>query len=178
MTETTTPPTHPTTRDPPRDRVAIDALRAEFTDAVMVHDFDRLASLFTVDGAVRMPDVPAEAEGRPAVRAAVERMQGLWEFFVQVSTPGAVVPDPDDPDAASGRTFLEELGRLRDGTSHRNHGVYHDRYRRTEDGWRFAERVYELRYVDETPLPGTPGAPPTARPLAGAGQRPLTDAGQ
>ena len=138
------------------DRVEIDALRAEFTDAVMVHDFDRLASLFTADGAVRMPDVPTEAVGRDTIRRSVERMQGMWEFFVQVSTPGAVVADPDDPDAASGRTFLRELGRLRDGTSHANHGIYHDRYRRTADGWRFAERVYELRYVDDTPLPGRP----------------------
>ncbi len=139
------------------DRVEIDALRAEFTDAVMVHDFDRLASLFTFDGAVRMPDVPTEAVGVDAIRRSVERMQSMWEFFVQVSTPGAVVPDPDDPDVASGRTFLRELGRLRDGTSHANHGIYHDRYRRTPDGWRFAERVYELRYVDDTPLPGRTG---------------------
>ena len=157
MTElTTTTPTTTGDRDPLWDRVAIDALRAEFTDAVMVHDFDRLTSLFTDDGAVRMPDVPAEAVGRDAIRRSVDHMQGMWEFFVQVSTPGAVVPDPDDPDAASGRTFLRELGRLRDGTSHANHGIYHDRYRRTADGWRFAERVYELRYVDDTPLPGRP----------------------
>ncbi|GMA25634.1 hypothetical protein GCM10025864_33930 [Luteimicrobium album] len=170
MTEpTTTAPTTTATLDALRDGAAIDALRAEFTDAVMVHDFDRLASLFTDDGAVRMPDVHAVAEGRAAIRASVERMQGSWEFFVQVSTPGAVVPDPDDPDAATGRTFLEELGRLRDGTSHRNHGIYHDRYRRTADGWRFAERVYELRYVDDTPLAGTPGLPPSARPLTPAG---------
>ena len=37
------------------DRVAIEALRGEFTDAVMMHDDDRLASLFTHDGAPRRP---------------------------------------------------------------------------------------------------------------------------
>ena len=31
------------------DRVEIEALRGEFTDAVMMHDYDRLASLFTQD---------------------------------------------------------------------------------------------------------------------------------
>ena len=45
----------------------------------------------------------------------------------------------------------------------RNYAVYHDRYRRTRDGWKFAERVYELRYVDTTPLTGT--APQDAAPL-------------
>ena len=37
------------------DRVEIEALRGEFTDAVMMHDYDRLASLFTQDGTVRLP---------------------------------------------------------------------------------------------------------------------------
>src|SRR6476469_7554623 len=35
------------------DRVEIEALRAEFTDAVMMRDYDRLASLFTAGGALR-----------------------------------------------------------------------------------------------------------------------------
>ena len=43
------------------DRVEIEALRGEYTDALMMRDWDRLASLFTHDGAVRMPHVPAEA---------------------------------------------------------------------------------------------------------------------
>jgi hypothetical protein len=37
------------------DRVEIEALRGEFTDAVMMNDHARLASLFTPDGAVRIP---------------------------------------------------------------------------------------------------------------------------
>jgi hypothetical protein len=37
------------------DRVEIEALRGEFTDAAMLRDYDRLASLFTQDGALRMP---------------------------------------------------------------------------------------------------------------------------
>ena len=34
------------------DRVEIEALRGEFTDAVMMNDHDRLASLFMSDGAI------------------------------------------------------------------------------------------------------------------------------
>jgi hypothetical protein len=30
----------------------------------------------------------------------------------------------------------------------------HDRYERTPDGWKFTERVYEIRYLDKTPLAG------------------------
>ncbi len=41
-----------------------------------------------------------------------------------------------------------------------NYAIYHDRYRRTADGWKFAERVYEVRYLDTAPLTGS--APPAA----------------
>ena len=39
------------------DRVEIEALRGEFTDAAMMRDRARLASLFTRDGALRMPNI-------------------------------------------------------------------------------------------------------------------------
>jgi ketosteroid isomerase-like protein len=51
------------------DRVEIEALRGEFTDAVMMCDYDRVASLFTPDGALRMPNVPVELVGRERIRA-------------------------------------------------------------------------------------------------------------
>jgi hypothetical protein len=44
---------------------------------------------------------------------------------------------------------------LRDGSSHLIYGVYHDRYRRAPDGWKFAERVFEIRYLNTTPLAGS-----------------------
>lgn len=44
-----------------RDRVEIEALRAEFTDAAMMNDHDRLASLFMPDGVVRIPEAGIEA---------------------------------------------------------------------------------------------------------------------
>jgi hypothetical protein len=79
------------------DRIEIETLRGEFTDAVMMNDHDRLASLFTPDGVVRIPDC----------------------------------------------------------SSHLNYAIYHDRYQRTGDGWKLTERVYEIRYLDTTPLAGS-----------------------
>jgi hypothetical protein len=90
------------------DRIEIEALRAEYTDAAMMRDHDRLASLFTDDAVLRTPDADVEQAGR------------------------------------------------RDGRSIVNYALYYDRYRRTLGGWRFTERVYEVRYFDTTPLPGTP----------------------
>ena len=70
------------------DRVEIEALRGEFTDAVMMRDYDRVASLFTPDGVLRMPNIPAELAGREEIRAWGERVQALVDFFVQNHAPG------------------------------------------------------------------------------------------
>jgi ketosteroid isomerase-like protein len=135
------------------DRFDIEALRAEFTDALMMHDYDRFASLFTEEGAWRIPYIDVELVSRADIRAGIERMQGLWEFFVQTVQPGVTTVDGD---TAVGRCSIVEFGRMRDGRSELNYSLYHDRYRRTPDGWKFAERVYDVRYLDATPLAGSP----------------------
>ncbi len=87
---------------PIADRVEIEALRAEYSDAAMMGDYDRLASLFTRDAVLRWPHASLEFAGREAIRA-----------------------------------------------------VYHERYQRTGDGWKFTERAYQVRYLDTTPLTGS-----------------------
>ncbi|OBJ04241.1 DUF4440 domain-containing protein [Mycobacterium sp. 1482292.6] len=139
------------------DRLEIEALRSDFTDAGVARDYDRFASLFTSDGAWRMPHINALFVGMREIRAAVERGQSLFEFFVQTVHSGPITLDGDE---ATGRAYVAEFGRLIGGGSHSNYGVYHDRYRRTREGWRFTSRTYELIYVDTTPLQGA--APPLA----------------
>jgi ketosteroid isomerase-like protein len=157
------------------DRVQIEALRGEFTDAVMMGDYDRLASLFTPDGALRMPNIPVDLAGQEQIRAWGERVPERVEFLVQTTHPGMIALDGD---TASGRAYLQELGRARDGRQGLNYAIYHDRYRRTGDGWRFSERVYEVRYEDTTPLAGAPprpagapAGPPAGNTAAAQGRR-------
>ncbi|MFF4120394.1 nuclear transport factor 2 family protein [Streptomyces sp. NPDC001714] len=134
------------------DRVEIEALRGEFTDAAMMRDRPRMASLFTPDGALRMPNIPVELIGREEIVAGGERLQSQWDFFVQNTHPGTILLDGD---TATGRAYIQELARTLDGRQGLNYAVYHDRYQRTEEGWRFTERVYEVRYLDTSPLAGT-----------------------
>jgi len=135
------------------DRVEIEALRGEYSDAAMMCDYDRVASLFTPDGALRMPNVPVDLEGRDQIRGWSDRRDALVEHFIQTTHPGTIQLDGD---TATGRAYLHELIRLRDGSSYLNYAIYHDRYQRTADGWKFTERVYEVRYLDTAPLPGFP----------------------
>jgi ketosteroid isomerase-like protein len=134
------------------DRVEIEALRGEFTDAAMMRDRARLASLFTEDGVLRMPDVPIEMNGREEIRTGGERLQAQWDFFVQNTHPGVIRIDGD---TATGRAYMQEIARMQSGFQGLNYAIYHDRYRRTDEGWKFSERVYEIRYFDTTPLTGS-----------------------
>jgi hypothetical protein len=128
----------------------------------MMRDRARLASLFTEDGVLRMPNIPVELAGRDEIRTGGERLQAEWDFFVQTTHPGSIRLDGD---TASGRAYLQELARTLDGRQGQNFAIYHDRYRSTPDGWKFTERVYEVRYADTTPLAGSaPG--PTASALS------------
>ena len=71
---------------------------------------------------------------------------------MQTTHPGTIQLDGD---TATGRVYIQELARTRDGRQGLNYAIYHDRYQRTGDGWKFTERVYEVRYLDTTPLAGS-----------------------
>jgi ketosteroid isomerase-like protein len=133
-------------------RFEIEALRGEFTDAVMMRDYDRGASLFTQDGVLRMPYINVELTGREQIRAWGQHVPTLVDYFVQTTHPGTIRLDGD---TASGRAYVCEVVRFRDGRSELNYAIYHDRYQRTPDGWKFAERVYEIRYLDTSALAGS-----------------------
>jgi ketosteroid isomerase-like protein len=135
------------------DRFDIEALRGEFTDALMMRDYDRFASLFTEDGAWRIPYINAEHVSRKEIRAGIERMQRLWDYFVQTAHAGTIQLDGDT--AVGPCIRLRVRAHARRGRSELNYAVYHDRYQHTSDGWKFTERVYEIRYLDTTPLAGS-----------------------
>ena len=109
------------------DRVEIEALRGEFADAATMRDRARLASLFTHNGAIRMPDMPAELAGREQIRAWGERVpdlgrampgQRLWMSFGAADRQGrraaratargtrAGPSRPSGPPAPAGSCFL------------------------------------------------------------------------
>jgi SnoaL-like domain len=59
----------------------------------MTRDYDRVASLFTHDGVLRMPDIPAELAGRAEIRAWGKRRPA--EYLVQTTHPGTIQLDRD-----------------------------------------------------------------------------------
>ena len=108
----------------------------------------------------RIPAVNVEFVGRAEIRAGIEQLlDGLWDYLVQTTHPGTIQVEGD---TAAGRAYVLSFGQMRDGNSHLNYSVYHDRYRRTPDGWKFSDRADEVRYLDTTPLAGSQPEPTTS----------------
>jgi hypothetical protein len=73
----------------------------------------------------RIPVVNVEFVGREEIRSGVERLgEGLWDYLVQTTHPGTIQLEGD---TASGRAYVLSFGHMRDGSSHLNYSVYHDR---------------------------------------------------
>ena len=68
------------------DRVEIEALRGEFTDAVMMHDYDRLASLFTQDGTVRLPHAYAGPSAGRTCAPGASNCRLCWTIWCKPRT--------------------------------------------------------------------------------------------
>ena len=117
------------------------------------HNRAAIAELVGVDEAELWPD----ASGLLAARIRPEELETVYphrgavprEVWVQLFGSA----EREIAFLAYSALFLAEDAGL-------NYAIYHDRYQRTGDGWKFTERVYEIRYLDTSPLAGS--APPAA----------------
>lgn len=134
------------------DLLAIHNLAADYVLAVDGRDLDRFAALWTDDAVVRVNrnfvGLEAPLHGREAIVTAFAG----WFERNQQTEPGTFMrhfcTNPRlEPRGAEviGETGMLSIGQRLDGERFRigpsRTGVYHDRFVRAEDGWRFAERL-------------------------------------
>jgi hypothetical protein len=130
------------------DVVAIERLQSAYADVVNRRAWAELAGLFLPDAVVRIDTVtrdPFELVGPDALGGFIDGAVQRFAFFEFIRLNAHIEVDLDgDPDAARCRLFMCEV-RRDVGTLDWSvaYGVYHDRYCRTPDGWRFARRDYQ-----------------------------------
>ena len=144
--------------DTTADELAIRNLVAEYSDAVNRRDAAAWADTWSTDAAWHI--LGMSPTGREAI---VELWQGLMSslpFVVQMPSDGTIRLDGD---TGTGRFYLTEHARAADGSAMLTLGVYHDRFRRDPDRWRFAERRFHAMYMGPPDLSAEPagygGAP-------------------
>lgn len=69
------------------DRLEIEALQVEFTDALMMHVYDRFAALLTDDGVWRIPYINVEIVSRAEIRKG---MLSVADDTTQSGDPEAI----------------------------------------------------------------------------------------
>lgn len=118
---------------------------------------DRLAALFAEDGELILPT--GTSKGRAAISAGATPTPNLVMRHVMSN----IRIDVESPDTAAGTAYLRLYYATREGPegpaisktlSPRLLGAYHDRFVRTDEGWRFATRTFEFAIMPPVPPAG------------------------
>lgn len=135
------------------DERACERLIVRYTHLVDFGDAPAIADLFAPDGVWRSDD-GVTMQGRAEIRAGFERRQGVTRRQSRhVCTNIAVEVDGDE---ATGLCYLVNF-RHDSATGQAETpapadvpkfvGEYHDRFVRTADGWRFADRRFDVAFL-------------------------------
>jgi ketosteroid isomerase-like protein len=131
------------------DELAIRDLVACYADAVIRKDPVAWRETWAEDSTWIVGGQPTE--GREAIVAQWNGLMSLFEFITQLPQHGRIEIDGD---RATGRWYVNELGRPLGGEPNLTMGVYHDRYARLASGWRFQRRRFDLLYAGPPDLTG------------------------
>ena len=145
------------------DWVALRRLHSRYADVINRRAWPELAELFLPDATVRveMPrQDPIDTTGPEALGAFIESAVARFDLFQFVVLEARIEwPEGTADDEALGRIYMVEL-RLdrKTGQETKAFGLYQDRYRRTDAGWRFAARRFQPtawsgRDLSTLPLP-------------------------
>jgi uncharacterized protein (TIGR02246 family) len=129
---------------------AIQNLINAYHEAGSVGDYERMIATFTPDGIWEFTQSGRRFAGLAAIREAVSAFTGPLEYVAQINAPAVIGIEGD---TATARSSIRESARF----AGRNEGVeafgvYHDTLVRTEAGWRFTRRAFDLRWMHRVPI--------------------------
>ena len=145
------------------DELAIRNLVARYSDAVGRRDEQAWAATWTDDGVWNVGFV--KASGRSDVVKTWSTLMEHFRFVTQMPQSGAIQLEGDEAD---GTWHVMELGWPGQGDPTCTFGIYEDRYRRTGDGWCFAQRNFHVLYMGAADLKGQLFGHPSAPLTPGA----------
>ena len=131
------------------DRSALADLAARYAAAVDFREFDRLREVFVVD--CRLDTGRGIRDG---IDAVMEAMQGLLRYEATTHVLGQQLLETHDGDVG-GVTYCTAHHLGTDGENRTDtvmHIRYHDRFVRTDDGWRISTRRLETVWTDRQPV--------------------------
>ena len=137
------------------DRLEIQDLLARYSFAIDERDWDALDRVFTPDAQIDYSETGGAKGDYPAIKAWLPKaLERFPQYQHMVATTKLDISD----DEARSRTILFNPMVHRDAEGKEQVffiGLwYRDRFVRTADGWRIAERYEEMAYAHNTPQMG------------------------
>lgn len=129
------------------DESAIRALADKFSDAANRKDGEMFQTLWAEDGVWKIgAPVNREFTGKAGMGESLERMLGLWDFFVQLTTAGVILIEGQ---TAYARFYVQEIARAKEGgKGNFNLSMYEDELIKQDGKWYFKQRIYHTIYQD------------------------------
>ena len=119
---------------------ALRQLIARYCDAVLRNDAEAFGGCWTTDATWHLGKPNA---GHDAIVAAFRKLMAGYSWLAQTA-PNAVFEVDETSGTGTGRVMIHESYRSKKDGVGALVGVYHDRYQRTGNTWRFAERRIEV----------------------------------
>jgi len=137
------------------DRMQIRELIDSYSNMVTRRDLAGLPDLFAEDCTWRTRGTNRrDFEGRDAVIAAIRGVVDSYPVIFQTPHAPHIALDGD---TASGSGLINELLRIDDEKGRMGYAIYHDRFVRIGEGWKFSERVFRGYYRENIAMPGEDG---------------------
>jgi ketosteroid isomerase-like protein len=132
------------------DELAIRSLNARYIDAVNRYHPEDWAATWATDATWNLMGM--DVVSRKAIAELWAGAMSSFEFAIMMLNSGTV---DIDGDTASGRWYLTEHTKPKEGDPALVLGVYDDRYCKEDGEWRFAERRYNVIYQGPADYSGT-----------------------
>ena len=127
------------------DELAIRSLVDTFCDGVNSRDSALWGSVWDDEDATFCLG-GIDRSGKDAIVAGFTEGIAHYELLVQIAPNGRIEIDGD---TATGRWYILEIARRRDGPTYQQVALCRDEYRRTVDGWRLRRREVERIYRED-----------------------------
>lgn len=133
-------------KGPVEDRLAIRERIETYSHAVFLKDADLWISNWAEDGVWNLPSIGVEMVGRARIRAAWEQAMSGFALAGFFALPGAIEVDGD---AATARSYTQEILVLKEGGVRKVVGAYDDTLVKRDGTWLFARRSYNVLHDEK-----------------------------
>lgn len=125
------------------DELAIQQTINRYCHAANSREWDQVLSVFLPDAVWEVPNMEVRLTGHDEIRAGFAAMTTGTDYIVQINAPAIIEINGD---TATAKSVIRECGKYSDrDEGFEALGWFLDQLKKTENGWKFAQRTLHLQ---------------------------------